>query len=90
MLLMGDILEDSLMACDTRHETVLRVGFLNIRDHLEFSNNLQKFKRVFDIVISDDGSLEPIIHVLDSFGGKILSELSGRTVDLVEGYDLLD
>ena len=54
------------MACDTKHETVLRVGFLNIRDHLEFSNNLRKFQNAFDIVITDDGSLEPIIHLLDS------------------------
>jgi len=29
VILMGDILEDSLMACDSRHEIVLRVGFLN-------------------------------------------------------------
>ena len=65
MILMGDILEDSLMACDTRHETVLRIGFLNLRDQAEFSNNLKRYQQVFDIVIADDGSLEPIIHILE-------------------------
>lgn len=80
---MGDILEDSLMACDTRHDTVLRVGFLNVGDHLEFSNNLKKFQKVFDIVITDDGSLEPIIHILESIRGENQEELSEGTINLV-------
>lgn len=63
------------MACDTKHDTVLRVGFLNIRDHLEFSNNFRKFSKVFDIVITDDGSLEPVIHLLESLRGDHTEEL---------------
>ena len=32
VLLMGDILEDAKMANDTKHQNILRVGFLNQHD----------------------------------------------------------
>ena len=33
---MGDILDDAKMACDTKHDTVIRVGFLNKHDPEKF------------------------------------------------------
>ena len=44
VILMGDILEDSMMACDTRHDTVLRIGFLNLLDKNEYSQHLKKYQ----------------------------------------------
>lgn len=32
---MGDILQDAAMVCDKRHETVLRIGFLNQHDEIK-------------------------------------------------------
>lgn len=29
VLIMGDIIEDTCMACPSRHQTILKVGFLN-------------------------------------------------------------
>lgn len=57
---MGDILEDAEMACDTKHNTVFRVGFLNSSS----KEKLAKFGQKFDLVICDDGSLCPILHLL--------------------------
>ena len=88
---MGDILEDAYMACDTRHDTVLRIGFLNVRDKLEMSEKLVKYKEVFDIVISDDGSLDPVLHLLESIRdqngcGPILDQ---DIINAVSGIDHL-
>jgi hypothetical protein len=77
---MGDILEDALMACDSKHDTVLRVGFLNVREHPEFDNNFIKFQKEFDIVITDDGSLEPIVHLLDFLKDESGSDKGGKTI----------
>ncbi len=60
VILMGDILEDAEMACDSKHSTVFRVGFLNSTSE----EKLAKFGHKFDLVICDDGSLCPIIHLL--------------------------
>jgi hypothetical protein len=45
------------MACDTKHDTVLRVGFNNdSKDHDEF-------ERHFDMVVSGDASLCKVIDL---------------------------
>ena len=64
LLLMGDILEDAKIACDSRHRNVLRVGFYN--DALDKMNEakLANFQKVFDIVVCGDGSLTPVIKIL--------------------------
>ncbi len=79
------------MACDTRHDTVLRIGFLNVRDCLGIDDKLVKYKEVFDIVISDDGSLDPVLHLLESIkdskgSGPILDQ---DIINAVSGIDHL-
>ena len=63
---MGDILDDAKMACDSKHDTVLRVGFLNKNDPEKFDKFLDKF----DLVVTEDGSLCPVIDLLESIHSK--------------------
>ena len=52
---MGDILEDVKMVDESRHEIVLKIGFLN--DIRQEDYLIEEFKNTFDIVITGDGSL---------------------------------
>ena len=50
-----DFIEDVKMVRPSEHETVLNIGYLNcmeVHGHL-----LEDFKREFDLIILDDGSL---------------------------------
>ena len=73
---MGDIIEDHHMVDTTRHETVLRIGFLNKRpnDEEEYNFEMKRYKDKFDIVISDDGSICPVLHILSILGDHKLTE----------------
>lgn len=43
---------------------MLRIGFLNVMDDVK---KLQSYMEVFDMVICDDGSLCPVLHLLNQF-----------------------
>jgi hypothetical protein len=59
---MGDILDDVRMVRESQHDIVLKVGFLNDLD--KSSHLTQEFTQTFDIVITGDGSLHPVNHLL--------------------------
>ncbi len=59
---MGDILDDVRMVRESQHDIVLKVGFLNDLD--KSSHLIQEFMQTFDIVITGDGSLHPVNHLL--------------------------
>ena len=59
---MGDILEDVKMVRQNKHDVVLKIGFLN--DSKTHGNLLPEFQKAFDIVIKDDGSLQPINYLI--------------------------
>ena len=67
VILLGDILDDSTIACDTKHENVVRIGFLNVNSEDKF----EQFSKKFDIVICEDGSLCPVISIINNVLGKI-------------------
>ena len=58
LIVMGDLLEDVKMVDPSRHETVLKVGFMN--DWASEKHLLEDFMNTFDVVIVGDGSLQPV------------------------------
>ena len=67
MILLGDIVEDARMAKDSEHDTIVRIGFMNENKGIhkrEFTYKLKKYLEKFDVVISEDGSLCPVLHLL--------------------------
>jgi Pyrimidine 5'-nucleotidase (UMPH-1) len=61
-IIMGDILEDVKMVRESKHEVILKIGFMN--DPIANAHLMESFRDTFDIVISGDGSLEPITYML--------------------------
>ena len=70
---MGDILEDIEMVDSSKHEVVLKIGFLNnLKNH---EHLFERFKESYDIVIVDDGSMLPVSYLLNKiFNHKITDE----------------
>ena len=69
VILMGDIIEDSFMASEEMHDTILSVGFLN---DLETNGHLlPKYMDTFDIVISGDGPMSAVNLILDHINGGV-------------------
>lgn len=60
VLLLGDSLGDLGMSAQTNHDMELRVGFANTPE------DEQPFKRHFDMVITQDGPLLPVVEILRS------------------------
>jgi putative NIF3 family GTP cyclohydrolase 1 type 2 len=60
LILMGDIIADSCMARDNKHEHVLKVGFFNGHGKV----TLEEFSKHFDVVITGDGTLCPIVRTI--------------------------
>lgn len=66
LILMGDIIADSSMSRDHEHEHQVKVGFFN-NSHEAVS--FDEFKKNFDIIITGDGTLCPIVvAVAELFG----------------------
>ena len=63
VMVMGDILDDVKMCKESQHEVVLKVGYLN--DVHRNGHLLDEFARTFDIVITGDGTLQPINYMLN-------------------------
>lgn len=63
VVLIGDSLGDTTMADGAPHDTVLKIGLLND----QVSAQLDNYLRVFDVVITHDGSLEWVADWLFSF-----------------------
>lgn len=63
VIIMGDILEDVKMVRESEHDVVLKVGFLN--DLEENGHLMPEFIKTFDIVVTGDGSLQPINFLLN-------------------------
>ena len=89
VILMGDIIEDHHMVDNQRHDNVLRIGFLNKKETCsdEFMFELKRYKEKFDLVISEDGSICPILHIFGLFGDHEVS-VKPEVVNM-EGFDEL-
>lgn len=62
IILLGDTLGDSRMTDGFHHsDVILKIGFLNTN----IDKMYPKFKEVFDVVITDDGSMYPLYHILE-------------------------
>ena len=68
VILMGDIIEDSFMASDDMHDTILSIGFLN--DMETNGHLLPKYMETFDIVVSGDGPLSAVNLILEHLNGS--------------------
>ena len=86
VVLMGDILQDAYMCCDSKHDTVVRVGFLN-KGESAGQEVLNKYMSKFDLVIAGDGSLCPVLVLLECLGEEFAA--GGRNVELVQGSEEL-
>jgi len=58
--LLGDNLEDIGMVDGFEYDNLLKIGFLN--ENIE--ENLENYKKAFDIVILNDGSMEFVNNLL--------------------------
>ena len=60
VILIGDSIGDTTMASGFVHDCVLKIGFLNVDD----SDVKQSFEENYDIVIEGDGSMQPVLDIL--------------------------
>ena len=81
VVVMGDILEDVKMVRDSKHSTVLKVGFLN--DLESQGHLLDEFSKTFDIVITGDGSLQHVNYLLKRMFKLDASEDMNETLKCV-------
>ncbi len=58
--MLGDNLEDIGMVDGFEYDNLLKIGFLN--ENIE--ENLENYKKAFDIVILNDGSMEFVNNLL--------------------------
>ena len=87
LILMGDIIADSQMSRDHEHDHVLKVGFFN--GHGEVT--LEQFAKHFDVVITGDGTLCPIVRTVQGlFGTYKDSEQLEAARAKIEGFRLLE
>lgn len=63
IILLGDNIDDLLMAQGVEHDTLITIGFLN--ENIE--ENLKHYKKAFDVVITGDGGME--------FANKLIKEI---------------
>ncbi len=61
VLLLGDFASDVEMTKGIPHEVVLRVGFLN-----GMTERLPEFKKLFDVILPDDGDMEYVTKLLET------------------------
>lgn len=66
VLLIGDSLNDVDMVEDKNHSNIVRIGILNELAVDKKKEVFPLFQEKFDLIIEDDGSLEPIYKVLNS------------------------
>lgn len=59
IILLGDCVEDLSMAEGFPAKTIIKIGFQNYEEE-----NLEEFKKKFDIIITDDGNFEEINKIL--------------------------
>ncbi len=71
VLLFGDSLSDARMVLDQNHHHIVRIGLLNEKDPEEKIDLLPRFAEKFDLVIEDDGSLEPVYATLLQLKTKV-------------------
>jgi hypothetical protein len=65
-LLLGDSLDDVGMVEGFDYKNLLKIGFLN--ENVE--ENLEKFKKTFDVVLTGDPGMEYINNLLKEFFSK--------------------
>lgn len=66
VILLGDSLGDLNMSEGLEHDIILKIGFLNDKE----DELLEEYKKHFDLIITDDGSLEEV--------NKLLQEIIGN------------
>lgn len=79
---MGDLLEDVQMIRKTEHDVVLKIGFLN---DMEGSSEkmVEEFIKTYDIVITGDGSLQPVNYLLTKiFKNELLNNTNNHLTNL--------
>ncbi|MDD4983906.1 MAG: haloacid dehalogenase-like hydrolase [Candidatus ainarchaeum sp.] len=58
VILLGDSLGDTTMADGLEHKVVLKIGFL------DDGSKLEAYKKVYDVLILNDGSLEFVVDII--------------------------
>lgn len=61
VILLGDSVGDVLMSQGVQHDTCLNIGFLN---H-DVETLYPKYSQLYDIVIVDDSSIDPVVSILE-------------------------
>ena len=71
VIVVGDIVEDAGMVCETKHDCILKVGILvtDPKDEVKYNQTLEGFNKTFDLIVKDDGSFTPLIDTLRKISG---------------------
>ena len=87
---MGDIIPDSKMSRDEKHDQLIKIGFFNgDRDHS--SVPLEDFQKHFDLVITGDGTLCPVMYTLQNlFAAKSSHHDYKEASQKIEGFKMLE
>ncbi len=66
IILLGDSLEDIGMVDDFEYKNIIKIGFLNdTQVTSDKIKQLEEYKKAFDIIITDDGSLEYVNELVE-------------------------
>jgi hypothetical protein len=60
VILLGDLIEDAGMVDPEKHDTIVKVGFLNEPD----DEKLEGFAQVYDVVVQQDGCMHAVNAIL--------------------------
>jgi hypothetical protein len=66
---MGDIIADSRMSRDHEHDHLLKIGFYNLQGKTN-EVSLEEFRKHFDVVITGDGTMCPVVMLIGEMFGK--------------------
>lgn len=85
---MGDIIADSAMSRDLEHEHQVKVGFFNSSG--PHAVTFEEFSRNFDVVITGDGTLCPVVVAVgELFGAKYTGDMEALRQQ-IDGLKLLE
>lgn len=72
IILMGDVIDDLRMIENVDYYNLIKIGFFNHSVNEHNQQELQDFKKKFDIVVTNDGSLLPACTILEAVLNKDL------------------
>lgn len=68
LVVMGDLIADTRMVEDDKHEVIIKIGFLNNRK--SHGHMIEEYLKAYDLIVMDDGTLLPVAYLL----GRLINQ----------------